>query len=282
MKVLVTGGAGFLGANLCEFLLSAGHKVVCADNFSSGQHKNVQRMMVKKNFTFKKWDITRWRNMQVDWIFNLACPASPPFYQADPIGTTRACTEGVYNLMKLAHANRARLLQTSTSEVYGDPEVHPQVETYWGHVNPGGIRSCYDEGKRCAESIILDFQRKYGTDSRIVRIFNTYGPYMRPDDGRVVSNLVCQALKGEPMTIYGDGTQTRSFCYVDDQVQGLYALMQSECRTPVNIGNPEEVTMIELAGLIKEITGTKSEIIFQGLPKDDPCKRKPDITKAGI
>lgn len=280
--VLVTGGAGFLGSHLCEFLIRQGHRVVCADNFSTGMAENVQHLRSSGAFTVLRHDVVDPIDLKVDEIYNLACPASPPHYQADPIHTTRTSVLGALNLLELASRCGARIFQASTSEVYGDPNVHPQVETYWGNVNPFGPRSCYDEGKRCAETLFHDFRRIRGVEIKIVRIFNTYGPRMRPDDGRVVSNFIVQALKGEDITIYGDGSQTRSFCYVDDLIDGFVRMMASPLSLtgPVNLGNPVEFTVAELAEQVLALTGIRSRIVHRPLPTDDPRQRRPDISRA--
>ena len=281
--VLVTGAAGFIGSNLCASLLASGNRVIGADNLYSGMRENAAWLEQYPDFRFIEQDICEVfePGEPVDEIYHLACPASPPYYQRDPIFTAKTCFTGSLNMLELAKANNARILLTSTSEVYGNPLEHPQKETYWGNVNPDGVRSCYDEGKRIAETLFFDHSRQYGTDIRVVRIFNTYGPHMKEDDGRVVSNLIIQAIKGEPMTVYGDGTQTRSFCYVDDTVRGLTRMMANGSFTgPVNIGNPEEVTVTQLADTIKRLTGSVSEKVFRGIPKDDPVKRRPDISVA--
>ncbi|MDO8528975.1 MAG: SDR family oxidoreductase [Nanoarchaeota archaeon] len=282
MKILVTGGAGFIGSHLCRYLLGKGHEVVCLDNFFTGKSKNI--LDLKKNAKFKviPHDITNPINIQehFDRIYNLACPASPVHYQFDPIKTVKANTLGVINILEFAKLNGARILQASTSEVYGDPLEHPQKETYKGNVNTLGPRACYDEGKRVAETLFMDYHRKYKVPIRIVRIFNTYGPSMDKNDGRVVSNFIMQALKNEPITMYGEGKQTRSFCYVSDLIEGLYRLMESDCIGPINLGNPREFTIIELAKKVVKITGSKSKIEYKELPQDDPTQRKPDITLA--
>jgi len=278
-RIAVTGGAGFLGSHLCDRLLEAGHEVLCVDNFYTGSKQNIAHLMDNPMFEVVRHDVTFPLFVEVDQIFNLACPASPPHYQRTPIQTTKTSVHGAINMLGLAKRLNARILQASTSEVYGDPEVHPQTEDYWGHVNPIGLRSCYDEGKRCAETLFFDYHREVGLEIKVARIFNTYGPRMDPGDGRVVSNFMVQALEGSPLTIYGDGSQTRSFCYVDDLVSGLVALMDSDADItgPINLGNPGEFTMKELAALILELTGSKSEIIYQELPADDPVRRCPDI-----
>lgn len=279
--VLVTGGAGFLGSHLCDRLIKSGNYVICLDNFFTGSKENIQHLVGNPNFELEERDII-WPYMKgVDEIYNLACPASPIHYQFDPVSTTKTSVIGAINMLGLAKRTKARILQASTSEVYGDPIVHPQEESYWGNVNPIGLRSCYDEGKRCAETLFMDYHRQNKVDVKIIRIFNTYGPRMRPDDGRVVSNFIMQALKGEDITIYGDGKQTRSFQYVDDLVEGMIRMMASENFTgPVNLGNPREFTMLELAELVLKMTNSKSKIIFTPLPSDDPKQRKPDITLA--
>ncbi len=282
-RVLVTGGAGFVGSNLCEFLLNKGFEVTCLDNLITGKRYNISQLLKNKKFKFVKADITK--NIpikgKVDWVFNLACPASPIWYRKFPIETMKVSTVGVINVLDFAKKNKARVLHTSTSEVYGDPLEHPQKETYWGHVNPNGLRSCYDEGKRAAESIIMDYKREYGLDVKIIRIFNTYGPKMHKDDGRVVSSFITEALSGKPISIFGDGTQTRSFQYVSDLIEGMWLVINKENFVgPVNIGNPQEFTVLELAEKIMKKLGSKEDIIFEPLPSDDPTKRKPDITLA--
>lgn len=281
-RILVTGGAGFLGSQLCERLLYAGHNVVCVDNFSTGLASNIRYLKSFDSFEVIQHDVVQPIDLEVDEIYNLACPASPPHYQADPVHTTQTSVLGAINLLELAARRGARIFQASTSEIYGDPHVHPQPESYWGNVNPFGPRSCYDEGKRTAETLFYDFHHRHGVEIRIARIFNTYGPRMRPDDGRVVSNFIVQALKGEDITIYGDGSQTRSFCYVDDLIDGFLRLMgvQSSCMSPVNLGNPGEFTIRELAELVIEQTGSTSRITYLPLPVDDPRQRRPDITLA--
>jgi UDP-glucuronate decarboxylase len=281
-KVLVTGGAGFLGSHLCERLLAQGHDVLCVDNFFTGTRRNIAHMMGKPSFEFLRHDITFPLYVEVDEIYNLACPASPIHYQFDPVQTTKTSVHGAINVLGLAKRVKARVLQASTSEVYGDPEIHPQPETYWGRVNPIGYRACYDEGKRCAETLFFDYHRQHRLETKVVRIFNTYGPRMHPNDGRVVSNFVVQALKGEDITIYGDGSQTRAFCYVDDLVEAMLRMMATapEITGPVNIGNPGEFSIRELADLVIELTGTKSKLISKPLPQDDPKQRRPDITLA--
>ena len=281
MKCLVTGGAGFIGSHLCKKLVLGGADVVCQDNLFTGRMENVEQLNKTANFTFLNLDVVEAvPQVEFDWIFNLACPASPPHYQYDPVHTAETSFLGALHVLQLAQKYGSRVFQASTSEVYGDPEVHPQPETYWGNVNPVGVRSCYDEGKRVAETLFMDYHRSRGVDTRIVRIFNTYGPGMRQDDGRVVSNFICQALKGEKITIYGDGHQTRSFCYVEDTVDGFLKLMQSEVHIPVNIGNPAEFTIVDLAAKVLRLTNSKSAVDFLELPMDDPKIRKPDISRA--
>lgn len=280
-KVLITGGAGFIGSHLCKKLLLSNNKVFCLDNFYTGTKKNIEPFLENPLFKLIQKDIIENIELEADVIFNLACPASPPHYQKDPIKTMKTSILGIYNLLNVANKNNAKLLQASTSEVYGDPIESPQKESYWGNVNPVGIRSCYDEGKRCAETILSDYHRQYNTDIKIVRIFNTYGPNMSPNDGRVVSNFIIQALKNENITIYGNGLQTRSFCYIDDLVDGLIKMMDCENFTgPVNLGNPCERTILELAELIISLTNSKSKIINLPLPLDDPNRRRPDISLA--
>ena len=281
MQIIVTGGAGFIGSHLCKSLLEEGHTVICIDNLFSGQKKNIIPLLENKNFEFIRHDITQPIILEADQVYNLACPASPVHYQFNAIKTVKTNVIGTMNMLGLARRTKARILQASTSEVYGDPQEHPQKETYRGNVNTLGIRACYDEGKRCAETLFMDYHRQHQVDVRIVRIFNTYGPNMAINDGRVVSNFIVQALQNKPLTMYGDGSQTRSFCYVDDLVFGLKAMMQqTKTIGPINLGNPQEFTMIELANLIKKIIGSTSEILFESLPQDDPLKRKPDITLA--
>ena len=281
LRILVTGGAGFLGSNLCRELLTEGHKVICLDNLYTGRMKNIVGLLENERFLFVNQDVQDEINFEVDGIFNLACPASPIHYQRDPVTTLRTNVLGAIRVLDLANRTNARVLQASTSEVYGDPKVSPQVEAYWGNVNPVGIRSCYDEGKRAAETLFTDYHRQFGTDIRIARIFNTYGPAMSLNDGRVVSNLICQAIKNEPLTIYGDGSQSRSFCYVSDLIDGLVKLFfADDIYTPVNIGNPVPRTMIELAREIVELSLSQSKFIYQSLPKDDPLLREPDISFA--
>jgi UDP-glucuronate decarboxylase len=281
-RIAVTGGAGFLGSHLCEKLLAAGHDVLCIDNFFTGSKDNIVHLLGNPRFEMMRHDITFPIYVEVDEIYNLACPASPIHYQYDPVQTTKTSVHGVINMLGLAKRLQARIMQASTSEVYGDPEVHPQTEAYWGRVNPIGPRACYDEGKRCAETLFFDYHRQYGLQIKVARIFNTYGPRMHPNDGRVVSNFIVQALKNEPITIYGNGSQTRSFCYVDDLINGFVALMESrdDFSGPVNLGNPHEFTILELAEKIRSITGSKAKIVFRELPQDDPTQRKPDITLA--
>lgn len=281
-KILVTGGAGFLGSHLCDRLIDAGNDVLCVDNFYTGSKENVQNLLGHKRFELMRHDVTFPLYVEVGQIYNLACPASPVHYQFDPVQTTKTSVHGAINMLGLAKRVRARILQASTSEVYGDPEVHPQTEDYWGRVNPIGIRSCYDEGKRCAETLFFDYWRQHQLQIKVMRIFNTYGPRMHPKDGRVVSNFIVQAIKGEPITIYGDGSQTRSFCYVDDLVEGMIKLMESpaDFTGPVNIGNPGEFTMLELAELVMRLVGSSSTIVFASLPQDDPKQRQPDISLA--
>ena len=281
MRCLVTGGAGFLGSHLCERLLNDGHEVLCLDNYFTGRLQNVSHLRDNRNFELIRHDVTEPILLEVDRIFNLACPASPVHYQFNPVKTIKTSVMGAINMLGLAKRVHARILQASTSEVYGDPAVHPQKEDYWGNVNPIGIRSCYDEGKRVAETLFMDYHRQNHVDIRIVRIFNTYGPRMLMNDGRVVSNFIVQALKGEDLTIYGDGTQTRSFCYVDDLIEAFVRMMnQEEIIGPVNVGNPGEFTMLELAQAVLEQTGSKSKIVYQPLPGDDPKMRRPDISLA--
>jgi len=283
-RVLVTGGAGFLGSHLCERLLADGHEVLAVDNFYTGSRDNVAHLMENPRFSVLEHDVTKplGLDVEVDQIFNLACPASPPHYQRDPIKTTLTSVLGVYNMLELARRTGAKILQASTSEVYGDPSMHPQPESYWGNVNPIGIRSCYDEGKRVAETLLFDFHRQYGIRIKVVRIFNTYGPRMDPEDGRVVSNFIVQALRGQDLTIYGDGTQTRSFCFVDDLVEGFVRFMATsdDVTGPINLGNTGEFTVAELAEKVIAKVGGPSRIVYRDLPSDDPKVRKPDITKA--
>lgn len=281
-KILVTGGAGFLGSHLCEKLLKLGNEVICMDNYFTGQKSNVVHLLDNPFFELIRHDVTMPFFIEVDQIYNLACPASPIHYQYNPIKTIKTSVMGAVNMLGLAKRINARILQASTSEVYGDPEIHPQTESYWGHVNPIGIRACYDEGKRCAEALFVNYHRQNKVKIKIQRIFNTYGPRMHPNDGRVVSNFIVQALKGKDITIYGDGMQTRSFCYVDDLLEGMVRLMNSreDFTGPVNIGNPNEFTIRELAELVIELTGTKSKLIFEPLPADDPMQRQPNIDLA--
>ena len=282
-RVLVTGGAGFIGSHLCERLLKDGYDVICMDNLYTGQKDNIRHLLDDPFFEFVRKDVLEDIYIECDQIYNLACPASPIHYQYDPIKTVKTSFIGSLHALGLAKRCHARILQASTSEVYGDPEVHPQPETYWGHVNPDGIRSCYDEGKRVAETLFFDYHRQHNVDIKVVRIFNTYGPNMRGDDGRVVSNFIVQALQGKDITIYGDGSQTRSFCYVDDLIEALIRMMGSRegFTGPVNLGNPGEFTMLELAQKIIELTGSSSNIVYLPLPQDDPTQRRPDITLAG-
>ncbi|MDX2109915.1 MAG: UDP-glucuronic acid decarboxylase family protein [Verrucomicrobiota bacterium] len=281
MRILVTGGAGFLGSHLCDRLLEQGHDVICMDNLFTGSKNNIRHLLDNPYFEFVRHDVVDPFKFEVERIYNFACPASPVHYQFNAIKTMKTSVMGAINVLGLSKRTHARVLQASTSEVYGDPKVHPQPETYWGHVNPIGVRSCYDEGKRAAETLFFDYHRQNRVDIRIVRIFNTYGPRMNANDGRVVSNFVVQALRGEPITIYGSGSQTRSFCYCDDLIEGIMRLMeQTETVGPVNVGNPGEFTMIELAELVLKLTGSKSKLVFKPLPQDDPLQRKPDITLA--
>ena len=281
-KILVTGGAGFLGSHLCDRLLADDCEVLCVDNYFSGAKQNIQHMLGHPNFDLKRHDVTFPLYVEVDQIYHLACPASPVHYQLDPVQTVKTNVHGTINILGLAKRTRARVLQASTSEVYGDPEVHPQPEEYWGRVNPIGPRACYDEGKRCAETLFFDYQRQHGLEIKVARIFNTFGPRMRADDGRVVSNFIVQALRGEPLTIYGDGRQTRSFCYVDDLIDGLLKLMSTppDFSGPVNLGNPGEFTVGELAEKIIDLAGSKSKLSYHPLPDDDPVQRRPDISLA--
>ncbi len=281
MRILVTGGGGFLGSHLCDRLIEQGHDILCLDNFFTGRKQNIEHLLGHPRFEVVRHDVIDPFKFEVDQIYNLACPASPPHYQYNPIKTTKTSVMGAINCLGLAKRVKARVFQASTSEVYGDPAVHPQPESYWGNVNPIGRRSCYDEGKRCAETLFFVYHRENGVDIRVVRIFNTYGPRMNPDDGRVVSNFIVQALRGEDITVYGDGSQTRSFCYVDDLIEGFLRLMnQTETVGPVNIGNPGEFTMLELAEVVLKKVGGKSKIVHQDLPADDPKQRQPDITLA--
>jgi UDP-glucuronate decarboxylase len=278
--VLVTGGAGFIGSHLCEGLLNAGNDVICLDNFFTGNGRNIAHLKKEPNFKMVESDVEEKYDYQVDQIYNLACPAAPVWYQKDPVKTVRTNVTGAINALELAKKRNCRVLQASTSEVYGNPEVHPQTEDYWGNVNPIGPRACYDEGKRCAETLFFDYKREYGVDIRVARIFNTYGPRMAIEDGRVVNNFIIQALRGEDLTVFGNGSQTRSFCYISDMVRGLIALMAKNVTNPVNLGNPNETTVKEIAEKIISLTGSKSKIVYRPLPIDDPVKRKPDITRA--
>ena len=279
-RVLVTGGAGFLGSHLCETLLKDNCEVICLDNFFTGNKANIIHLMDNPFFEVMRHDVTAPFELEVDEIYNLACPASPVHYQFDPVQTTKTSVSGAINVLELARRLKCKVFQASTSEVYGDPEVHPQSETYLGNVNPIGIRACYDEGKRCAETLFFDYHRQHGLDIKVIRIFNTYGPKMHPNDGRVVSNFIVQALNGEDITVYGKGGQTRSFCYVDDLIRGFTAMMASDITGPVNVGNPSESTILELAETIIRLTGSRSKLVFRDLPQDDPMQRKPDITLA--
>jgi UDP-glucuronate decarboxylase len=281
-RVLVTGGAGFLGSHLIDRLLGQGHEVVCVDNLFTGTKRNIDHLHANPRFEFMRHDVSFPLYIEVDEIFNLACPASPIHYQYDPVQTTKTSVHGAINMLGLAKRLKCRIFQASTSEVYGDPHVHPQKEDYWGNVNPIGIRSCYDEGKRCAETLFFDYHRQHGVDVKVARIFNTYGPRMHPSDGRVVSNFIMQALRGDPITLYGDGQQTRSFCFADDLIEGFLRLMDTEegFPGPVNLGNPNEFTIRELAELVIELTGSSSKLDYLPLPQDDPMQRKPDISLA--
>jgi len=281
-RVVVTGGAGFIGSHLCERLLQDGHDVICVDNLYTGTRRNMDAAQAHPRFEFLRHDVCFPLYLEVDQIYNLACPASPTHYQFDPVQTTKTSVHGAINVLGLAKRVKARILQASTSEVYGDPAVHPQSEDYWGHVNPTGPRSCYDEGKRCAETLFFDYRRQHGLPIKVARIFNTYGPRMHPDDGRVVSNFVVQALRGRDLTVYGDGSHTRSFCYVDDLVDGLVRLMQTpdSVTGPINLGNPVEFTMRQLAEIVLDLTGSSSRIVHEPLPIDDPKRRRPDISRA--
>jgi len=281
-RTLVTGGAGFLGSHLCERLLAAGEDVLCVDNYFTGTKANIAHLLADPHFELMRHDVTFPLYVEVDRIYNLACPASPVHYQHDPVQTTKTSVHGAINMLGLAKRVKARILQASTSEVYGDPEVHPQPESYWGRVNPVGLRSCYDEGKRCAETLFFDYWRQHRLQIKVVRIFNTYGPRMHPNDGRVVSNFIVQALRGEDLTLFGDGSQTRSFCYVDDLIEAMLSVMQTpaDFTGPINIGNPGEFTMLELAEMVLRLTGSRSRIAFKPLPSDDPRQRRPDISLA--
>ncbi|MGF6312196.1 UDP-glucuronate decarboxylase [Bradyrhizobium sp. i1.8.4] len=281
-KVLVTGGAGFLGSHLCERLVEQGHDVLCVDNYFTGSRGNIARLIGNPRFEVMRHDVTFPLYVEVDQIYNLACPASPIHYQFDPVQTTKTSVHGAINMLGLAKRVKAKILQASTSEVYGDPEIHPQVESYWGHVNPIGLRSCYDEGKRCAETLFFDYWRQHGLRIKVVRIFNTYGPRMHPNDGRVVSNFIVQALGGNDITIYGDGRQTRSFCYVDDLIEAMIRTMDTpnDFTGPINIGNPREFTIRQLAEQVIVMTGSRSKLVFEPLPSDDPRQRQPDISLA--
>src|SRR5689334_11227176 len=279
-RILVTGGAGFLGSHLCERLLMSGANVICVDNYFSGTRSNIEHLLGHKSFELIRHDVTFPFFVEVDQIYNLACPASPIHYQRDPVQTTKTSVHGSINMLGLAKRTKARILLASTSEVYGDPQIHPQSESYWGHVNPIGPRSCYDEGKRCAETLFFDYRRQHDMPIKVARIFNTYGPAMRPDDGRVVSTFIVQALRGEPLTVFGDGSQTRSFCYVDDVVEGLILLMNTphEVTGPINLGNPDELTLLELATKVVDLVGGPGRVEHRPLPEDDPMRRRPDIT----
>ncbi|MEL7547570.1 MAG: UDP-glucuronic acid decarboxylase family protein [Pseudomonadota bacterium] len=281
-RILITGGAGFIGSHICERLLERGDDVLCLDNFFTGEKRNVAHLLDHSSFELERHDVTFPLFVEVDQIYNMACPASPVHYQFDPVQTTKTSVHGAINMLGLAKRTKARILQASTSEVYGDPSVHPQTEDYWGNVNPIGPRSCYDEGKRCAETLFFDYHRQHQLEIKVARIFNTYGPRMHPNDGRVVSNFIVQALRGEDITLYGDGSQTRSFCYVDDLVEGLIRLMDSKGDVigPINLGNPGEFTIRELAELVIELTGSKSQLAYKPLPQDDPKQRQPNITLA--
>jgi UDP-glucuronate decarboxylase len=279
--VLITGGAGFLGSHLCDRLIADGHEVLCVDNFFTGSKDNIRHLLSHKSFELIRHDVCMPLYLEVDSIYNLACPASPVHYQNDPVATTKTSVLGAIHMLGLAKRRKARILQASTSEVYGDPQVHPQPESYWGHVNTIGPRACYDEGKRCAETLFFNYHRQSAVDIRVVRIFNTYGPRMHPNDGRVVSNFIVQALLGEPITLYGDAQQTRSFCYVDDLIDGMVRMMTQDVEMgPINLGNPCEVTIRELAETVLRLTGSRSQLVFRPLPQDDPCQRKPDISRA--
>ena len=281
-RILVTGGAGFLGSHLCEALLDAGQSVLCTDNLFTGSRANIAHLLDRPHFTFQEHDVTTPLQVEVDQIYNLACPASPVHYQYDPVHTLKTSVNGAINMLGLAKRTGARVFQASTSEVYGDPEINPQPESYWGRVNPIGVRACYDEGKRCAETLFFDYHRRHGLDIKVVRIFNTYGPRMHPEDGRVVSNFIVQALRGDNITIFGHGSQTRSFCFVDDMIRGFMAMMESPrgFTGPINLGTPAEFTMLELATKVLDLTGSRSRLVFKPLPSDDPRQRKPDIALA--
>ncbi|CAK8719281.1 UDP-glucuronate decarboxylase [Candidatus Electrothrix laxa] len=281
-RILITGGAGFLGSHLCERLLADGHEIVCLDNYFTGTKHNIVHLLESPYFEVIRHDVTFPLYIEVDEIYNLACPASPVHYQFDPVQTTKTSVHGAINMLGLAKRVKAKIFQASTSEVYGDPQIHPQPENYWGHVNPNGIRSCYDEGKRCAETLFFDYRRQHNLNIKVARIFNTYGPRMHPNDGRVVSNFIVQALQGRPITIYGDGSQSRSFCYVDDLIEAFVRLMNTDdsFTGPINTGNPGEFSILQLAENVIELTGSKSEIIFEPLPEDDPQQRQPDISLA--
>lgn len=281
-RILVTGGAGFLGSHLCDRLIGMGHEVICVDNFFTGNKRNIEHLIGTPRFELMRHDVTFPLYVEVDQIYNLACPASPVHYQHDPVQTTKTSVHGAINMLGLAKRTRARIFQASTSEVYGDPKVHPQPESYWGHVNPIGIRSCYDEGKRCAETLFFDYHRQHKLEIKVARIFNTYGPRMHPNDGRVVSNFIVQALRSEPITIYGEGQQTRSFCYVDDLIEAFVRIMDTSAAVtgPINIGNPNEFTIRQLADLVLELTGSSSQLVHLPLPSDDPSQRRPDISQA--
>jgi UDP-glucuronate decarboxylase len=279
-RVLVTGGAGFLGSHLCQRLLADGNEVICLDNLFTGSRANIDALLDNHRFELVRHDVCEPLNLEVDEIYHLACPASPVHYQRNPVRTIRTCVQGTLNVLDLARDVHARVLIASTSEVYGDPQTHPQVESYWGNVNPIGPRACYDEGKRCAEALAVSYARQYGVGVRIARIFNTYGPRMLEDDGRVVSNFIVQCLRGRSITIFGKGQQTRSFCYVDDLIEGFTRLMASAIEEPVNLGNPGEFTILELAQMVRRLTQSSSELIYEALPKDDPVRRKPDISRA--
>jgi UDP-glucuronate decarboxylase len=281
-RIVVTGGGGFIGSHLCERLLDQGHEILCVDNFFTGTKDNILHLLANPRFELLRHDITFPLYVEADEIYNLACPASPIHYQFDPVQTTKTCVHGAINMLGLAKRIKAPIFQASTSEVYGDPEIHPQPETYWGRVNPIGLRSCYDEGKRCAETLFFDYHRQHGLTIKVARIFNTYGPRMHPNDGRVVSNFIVQALQNQPITVYGDGSQTRSFCYVDDLIEGMLRFMATgpEVTGPLNLGNPGEFTILELAQTIIDLTGSSSTIVHRPLPQDDPIRRRPDITQA--